>query len=83
MCMTTATSSTASVAALAASEQQLGASTHARMSDLFPDLSEPWFDRLGGSLILIAEELFHVCIRPRLQEQEELGYEGGVPLRTA
>ena len=35
------------------------------------------------SLILIAEELFHVCIRPRLQGQEELGYERGVPLSTA
>jgi len=50
MCTTTAMSSTTSVAALAASGRQLGASTHARISDLLPDLSEPWFERLGGIL---------------------------------
>ena len=83
MCTTTAMSSTTSVAALAASERQLGASTHARISDLLPDLSEPWFETWWFSLILIAKELFHVCIRPRLQGQEELGYERGVPLSTA
>ena len=50
MCTTAAMSSTTTVAALAASQPQLGASTHARISYLLPDLSESWFERLGGSL---------------------------------
>ena len=43
-------SSTTTVAALAAGERPVGALRHSRISDLLPDLSDPYFERLGGSL---------------------------------
>jgi len=63
----------------------LGASTHAIISDLLPDLSEPWFERLGTVLSDSHSGRTLPCLHQAetAGTREELGYERGVHLSTA
>ena len=86
MCTRAAMSSTKNVAVLLAGGRLLGVFRHSRISDLIPDLRDPWFDRLeahsGSYSGRIPPCLMY--IRSRLQGQEELGYVlEGVFLSTA